>query len=43
MRIMRILCLQVDATDCHFAYRMIMVLLRRELTLEQVCGVHVND
>eukprot|EP00200_Dunaliella_tertiolecta_P012954 CAMPEP_0202391902 /NCGR_PEP_ID=MMETSP1127-20130417/92085_1 /ASSEMBLY_ACC=CAM_ASM_000462 /TAXON_ID=3047 /ORGANISM="Dunaliella tertiolecta, Strain CCMP1320" /LENGTH=1088 /DNA_ID=CAMNT_0048994367 /DNA_START=117 /DNA_END=3383 /DNA_ORIENTATION=+ len=26
---------QVDATDCHFAYRMIMVLLRRELTLEQ--------
>jgi len=28
---------QVDATDCHFAYRMIMVLLRRELSLDQVC------
>ncbi|KAF5831308.1 hypothetical protein DUNSADRAFT_13309, partial [Dunaliella salina] len=30
-----VLSMKVDATDCHFAYRMIMVLLRRELTLEQ--------
>ncbi len=29
---------QVGATDCHFAYRMLMVLMRRELPLEQVRG-----
>mmetsp|Transcript_35293 Transcript_35293/g.89328 ORF Transcript_35293/g.89328 Transcript_35293/m.89328 type:complete len:648 (-) Transcript_35293:539-2482(-) len=31
---------QVGATDCHFAYRMIVVLMRRELPLDQALRLH---
>lgn len=31
---------QVGATDCHFAYRMVVVLMRRELPLDQALRLH---